>query len=330
MTPTIIPVDDASRVSEVRRAALAIARAEGLNEPLSGNVALVSTEICTNLHKYARGGEVFLTPLSGRNGPGIEILAIDRGPGMNDIRRCFTDGYSSGNSAGTGLGAIKRLSREFDIFSEPGRGTVMVSRIRGDGSGGALVGGIVKPVAGENVSGDAWAFREGDGTVVLIAADGLGHGIDAARASAEAIRAFRNASDLTPLPLLQQVHDALRGTRGAAVAVAHIQVADRRVRYAGIGNISGVIPRAEKPIFMISHSGTAGYQSPRFQEFAYSLAEGAMVIMHSDGLNTNWRLNTYPGLRRCHPSVIAGVLYRDASRERDDVTVIAVKLPEPS
>ena len=328
--PIIIPVDDVSRVAEVRRAALAIARTEGLNEVLSGNVALVSTEICTNLQKYAQGGEVFLTPLSGRSGPGIEILAIDRGPGMNDLRQCFIDGYSSRQSAGTGLGAIKRLSQEFDIFSEPGRGTVMVSRIRGDGDSRAVVGGIVKPAAGEDVSGDAWAFREWDGAVVLIVADGLGHGLEAAQASAEAIRAFRNASDLTPVPVLQQVHSALRGTRGAAVAVAHIQVADRRVRYAGIGNISGVISRAEKPIFMISHSGTAGYQSPRLQEFSYSLPEGAMVIMHSDGLPTSWKLDTYPGLRPCHPSVVSGVLYRDARRDKDDVTVIAAKLLDPS
>jgi anti-sigma regulatory factor (Ser/Thr protein kinase) len=322
----VIPVDDASRVGEVRRAARDLAHAEGLDESLTGNLALVSTEICTNLLKHARGGEVFLTPLSDRNASGVEILAIDRGPGMSDLPRCLVDGYSSGQSPGTGLGAITRLSQEFDIYTERDKGTVLVSQIRAGARAVTSVGGIVKPIAGEAQSGDAWAVVERDGTLVLIVADGLGHGVDAARASAEAISAFRRATDLTPTSVLQQVHGALRSTRGAAVAVAHIHLSDRRVRYSGIGNISGVICQAGKSVFMVSHSGTAGYHSPRFQEFSYPLPEGALVIMHSDGLNTSWKLDSYPGLRRSHPSVIAGVLYRDATRVRDDVSVVVAKL----
>ena len=129
---SVIPVDEVSRVGEIRRAALSLARAEGLDESLSGNVALVATEISTNLLKHARGGEVFLTPLSDRIARGVEILAIDRGPGMGELGQCLTDGYSSGQSPGTGLGAITRLSREFDIYTERDRGTVMVSQIRGE------------------------------------------------------------------------------------------------------------------------------------------------------------------------------------------------------
>jgi anti-sigma regulatory factor (Ser/Thr protein kinase) len=322
----VIPVDDLSRVAEIRRAALDLARTEGLDESLYGNVALVATEISTNLLKHASHGEVFLTPLSDRSASGIEILAIDRGPGMGDLKQCLADGYSSGQSPGTGLGAITRLSQEFDIYTERDKGTVLVSQIRGEARAAIPVGGIVKPVAGETLSGDAWAVAERDGSIALIVADGLGHGVDAARASAEAISAFRRATDLTPASVLQQVHGALRSTRGAAVAVAHIHLSDRRVRYSGIGNIAGVISQASKSVFMVSHNGTAGYHSPRFQEFSYPLTGEALIIMHSDGLNTSWKLDSYPGLRRSHPSVIAGVLYRDATRPRDDVSVVVAKL----
>ncbi len=326
MAAAVIPVDDVSRVGEVRRAALDLARSEGLDESLSGNLALVSTEICTNLLKHARGGEVFLTPLSDRNASGVEILAIDRGPGMANLAQCLADGYSSGASPGTGLGAIARLSQEFDVYTERDKGTVMVSQIRTEARASTPVGGIVKPVAGETLSGDAWAVLEREGTLTLIVADGLGHGADAARASVEAISAFRRATDLTPIAVLKQVHGALRSTRGAAVAVAHIHLADRHVRYSGIGNIAGVISQASKSVFMVSHSGTAGYHSPRFQEFSYPLPDGALIVMHSDGLHTSWKLDSYPGLRRSHPSVIAGVLYRDATRVRDDVSVVVAKL----
>lgn len=326
MAEAVIPVDDVSRVGEIRRAALDLARVEGLDESLSANVALVSTEISTNLLKHARGGEVFLTPLSDRIAGGVEILAIDRGPGMGDLAQCLADGYSSGQSPGNGLGAITRLSQEFDIYTERDKGTVLVSQIRAEARTAISIGAIVKPVAGETLSGDAWAVAERDDAIALIVADGLGHGVDAARASAEAISAFRRATDLTPASVLQQVHGSLRSTRGAAVAVAHIHLADRRVRYSGVGNIAGVISHAGKSVFMVSHSGTAGYYSPRFQEFSYALPDGALLIMHSDGLNTSWKLDSYPGLRRSHPSVIAGVLYRDATRARDDVSVVVAKL----
>jgi len=322
----IIPIDDPSRVAEVRRAALAIAREEGLDEQLAANAALVSTEISTNLLKHAQQGEVFLSALSSRTAPGVEILAIDRGPGIKDLEACLVDGYSSTQTSGTGLGAISRLSQEFDVYTKADQGTVLVSRIGGSAHMRTSVGGIIKPIAGEYVSGDAWAFFERDENLTLVVADGLGHGIDACRASAEAISAFRVAKDLSPLALLRDIDSALRSTRGAAVAVASINTSDRKVRYAGIGNIGGVITQMGKSQFMVSHSGTAGYQTPRLQEFSYNIPEGAVVIMHSDGLTSNWKLDSYPGLRRSHPSVIAGVLYRDASRHRDDVCVVVAKL----
>jgi anti-sigma regulatory factor (Ser/Thr protein kinase) len=322
----IFPVDDASRVAEVRRAAAALSHDEGLDQALAANAALVSTEICTNLLKHARHGEVFLSSLSDRTGPGVEILAIDRGPGIPDVTRCLADGYSSTNTSGTGLGAIARLSQEFDIYSQVDKGTVLVAQMQSGSRAKTSVGAVVKPISGEEVAGDAWAFDERDGGLSLIVADGLGHGLMAARASAEAISAFRRDSELAPIPVLNRVHAALRGTRGAAVAVAYVDFAQGVVRYAGIGNISGVVVSSGKPLSMVSHNGTAGFHIPRLQEFSYSLPEEGLIIMHSDGLTTNWNLDHYPGLRRRHPSIIAGVLYRDASRSRDDVCVVAARI----
>jgi len=324
------PVEDPSRVAEVRRAAAALSHDEGLDQTLAANAALISTEICTNLLKHARQGEVFLSTLSDRAGPGVEILAIDRGPGITDVAQCLADGYSSTNTPGTGLGAIARLSQEFDIYSQVDKGTVLVAQIRTRSRAKTFVGAVVKPIAGEEVAGDAWAFRERDGRLALIVADGLGHGLMAARASAEAISAFRRDSESAPIAVLNRVHAALRGTRGAAVAVADIDPAQGVVRYAGIGNISGVIVRSDKPLSMVSHNGTAGFHIPRLQEFLYPLPEEALIVMHSDGLTTNWNVDHYPGLRRRHPSIIAGVLYRDASRNRDDVCVVATRITRAS
>lgn len=322
----VYPLDDLSRIGEIRRASTVIAREEGLDETLTGNAALVATEIGTNVFKHARHGEVFLSRLSYSSQPGLEILAVDRGPGMADINRFLADGYSSGTTPGIGLGSIVRLSQEFDIYSESGKGTVLVARIRTPQAPKTPVGGVVRPIAGENVCGDAWAFRQTDHEIALIVADGLGHGVLAARASTEAVSAFRRGTDMSAAASLQQVHGALRPTRGAAVAVAYIDRLALEVRYAGIGNISGVLVGKDKSTAMISHNGTAGYHSPRVQEFSYRMLEPAMIVMHSDGLHGGWTLDSYPGLSRRDPSVIAGVLYRDSTRNRDDVCVVVLKV----
>jgi anti-sigma regulatory factor (Ser/Thr protein kinase) len=321
------PVDDPSRVAEVRRAGERIAHEEELDgESAIPKVSLVITEICTNLLKHAGGGEVFLSALSPRSGPGLEILAVDRGPGISDLQRSFTDGYSSTDTAGTGLGAITRLSTEFDVYSQPGKGTVLVARIQPSHSSPTTVGAVLKPMRGEDVSGDAWALARPAGALALIVADGLGHGVMAAQASAEAIASFRRSDDYTPTTVLSKVHLSVRSTRGAAVAVAYVDSSKAKARYAGIGNISGVLIGGVKPVQMVSHNGTAGYHSPRLQEFEYPLPSPATIIMHSDGLQTSWSLDEYPGLRRRDPSLIAGVLYRDAARNRDDVCVVVAKI----
>ncbi|MBV9762029.1 MAG: ATP-binding protein [Acidobacteriaceae bacterium] len=319
------PIDEVSRVAEVRRAASMLAQDEGLDETQTGKVALVATEVCTNLLKHAQGGEVFLSRLSDYSGAGLEILAVDRGPGIIDVERCLTDGYSSAATPGTGLGAIVRASQEFDIYSEHNKGTVLVSRVCRDANTRTGIGAVLRPMTGEDVAGDAWAVRKRDGELALVVADGLGHGLMAARAAAEAVAAFRRSDDFSPVAMLQQVHASLRTTRGAAVAIAYIDQVASEVHYAGVGNISGVLIGGVKPVFMISHNGTAGYHSPRVQEFVYPLADPGLIVMHSDGLHTGWNLDQFAGLRWRDPAIIAGVLYREATRNRDDACVVVVK-----
>lgn len=321
-----LPIDDASRVAEARRLATAIAREEGLDANLIGDAGLIATEMATNLLKHAKGGELQASRIAGPD-QGVDILAIDRGPGIGSIEECLRDGFSSAGTPGTGLGAISRAARAFDAYSQTGKGTVMLGRVTvPDGTkAGMIVGFAGRPVSGEEISGDSWAMRDEGAISLFIVADGLGHGVHAAEASAEAISAFRKSTDTDPTLILQRVHRALRGTRGAAVAIAQIDRNQRRVRYAGIGNIAGIVASQAKSQYMISHNGTAGHEATRFQEFVYPFPESSVLIMHSDGLTTSWNLQSYPGLLTHHPSVIAGTLYRDASRNRDDVCVIAAK-----
>src|SRR5271155_4019799 len=118
----ILAVTEASQVGEARRAVTALASRLGFNETESGKVALVVTEVANNLVKHARDGVLLLRPLEREQTSGIEILALDKGPGMTDVGRCLQDGFSTAGSPGTGLGAIVRLAAFADIHSIPQAG----------------------------------------------------------------------------------------------------------------------------------------------------------------------------------------------------------------
>jgi anti-sigma regulatory factor (Ser/Thr protein kinase) len=326
--PAAIPVEDGSAAAEARRTAVNAALVEDLDEGQRGAVAIVASEIATNLHKHARGGEMLISRTSRHGAPGVEILSIDRGPGIADLGRVFADGYSTSATAGTGLGAMRRIAHQFDIYTQSGKGTALVARIFREKAGSERAklqaAAVLVPKKGEDVCGDRWAIRRDGGVFALMVADGLGHGAFAAEASGAAANAFEQSSSLEPGTVLDSVHRALRGTRGAAVAIAAVDWNSRLVRYAGLGNISGVILGGEKDQHMVSHNGTAGHEVRSMHEFEYRIAERGMLIMHSDGITASWNLGIYPGLIQHDPALAAAVLYRDANRQRDDVCVLAL------
>jgi hypothetical protein len=188
-------------------------------------------------------------------------------------------------------------------------------------------GAVCVPMPGEEVCGDScMVLASAQGRTVLVA-DGLGHGPDAATASHEAVRLFQRHPALQLPQLLELLHVGLRHTRGAAVAVARVDVGAGKVIYGGIGNIAGATVNGEQVRRMVSLNGTAGLNARKFQAFDYPC--GNLVILHSDGLMTHWSLNRYPGLQCVHPTLIAAILYRDFSRRRDDATVVVMHCGSP-
>lgn len=320
-----IPVTESSQVGEARRMAHKLGQQAGLNETSLGNLGIVVTELGTNLHKHAKQGELILRRLQGKTGAGVEVLSLDRGPGITEVAKCMTDGYSTSGTTGNGLGSIKRLSTVFDIYSST-QGTALVSQLwiaPGPGPADFETGAVCLPYPGEHLCGDAWTSAQTDNSCTLIVADGLGHGVHAAQAADQAIEVFQDNASLSPQLCLQKIHAALRSTRGAAVVI--LQAANQKIVYSGIGNVSGGILGADTSKSFVSLNGTIGHQAQRFQEFSYDWPRASLVFFHSDGLHSKWKLSQYPGLQMRHPSLVAGILYRDFRRERDDVTVVILR-----
>lgn len=330
--PIVVEIGDESGVGEARRGCAELARSLQLDAETAGLVSLAATEIATNLVKHGMRAQRLVARIIERGAvAGIEILGIDAGPGIANAADALRDGYSTSGTQGTGLGAVRRISHEFDLYSVPDAGSVVLSRIFGAGAPSTdparswMIGVVATPFPGEDQSGDSWDAAQSDDRAWLLVADGLGHGPDAALASAAAVRAFRSARGQTPAERLRQLHDELRPTRGAAVAIAEIRTTSRELLYAGIGNIAASIVAPGERRSLITHDGIAGHVAGRIQEFSYPFPAGAQLIMHSDGLTQRWEPDHYPGLFARDPSVIAAVLHRDFSRGRDDATVVVAR-----
>jgi len=329
--PLQLRVEDSSHVGEARRLAASLCRNLGFDEIRIGQAALVVTELATNLvkHTAGAGGTLVLRPIEEAGATGIDILSLDRGPGIATIGESLRDGHSTAGSAGTGLGAVRRLSSVFDIWSSPGRGAALLSRLwKGSPPGfppALAVGAVCLPVRGEQACGDAWAMQAGRDATIFLLADGLGHGPDAAAAADLAVAIFERQASRGPAEVVQLIHAGLRGTRGAAVAVAEVSPGANVVRFVGVGNITGLILSGGTSRSLVSHNGTAGVEARKVEQYSYPWAEDGMLVLHSDGLATFPPLEDNPGLARKDPALIAGVLFRDHQRPHDDSTVVVAR-----
>ena len=328
------PVTDPSEIGAPRRAALWLANQLAYSEERAGRAAIVVSELATNLVKHARGGEILIRKLSTDAGEpaGMEIVAVDSGPGLRNTDQSRTDGFSTSGTLGHGLGAIERQSDRFDIYTGPS-GTAIVAAVCRDPQPhpGAVqgrydLGAVHVSKPGEEICGDEWSWRVRDSRLAILVADGLGHGLHAHDAAAAAVAVFARQHEQHPAALIEDVHAALKPTRGAAVAMLAIDLERRIARYAGLGNISAaILPPAGSRQSLVSHNGTAGHTAARIQEFQYPIPPDSVIVMTSDGITTQWDLAPYPGIRFRRASTIAAVLYRDFSRRRDDVTIVVAK-----
>ncbi len=319
---------DASRVGEARRHAAELALECGLDEVEAGRLAIVVTELATNLVRHARQGRLLLSARPAR--AEVEVVAIDDGPGIADVDRSLSDGFSTGGTPGTGLGAVQRQADHFDLHSSVPQGTVVVARVRAatqpaPEASEFCVGAISLAAPGERVCGDGWAFAlEGDRAALMVA-DGLGHGPDAAEAAQEALDAFAESPMDPPREMVRQAHARLRSTRGAALMVLNVDAGASVVRSSGAGNVVGRLVSGTADRTLLTQHGTAGVTIRTPEEATNAWPPHAMLVVFSDGIETRWKAEEIVPVLARDPTLAAAVLARDHCRGRDDATVAVLR-----
>jgi anti-sigma regulatory factor (Ser/Thr protein kinase) len=338
-------LSDRSFSGVAKREVARLAEGLGFSPADLGKINIIVSEMVSNLGKHAtRGGELLVKPI-GHPVRGLEIMALDNGPGMANPLYLMEDGVSTYGSAGEGLGAIKRQADVFDLYSQPGVGTVVLAQLLKTPAPPPPpyrlpdryeVSSVLVPKTGETACGDGYAVAGRGPDLHLLALDGLGHGVHAQEAAQQAIEVFVQAPKGDPVSQLRHLHEEIRRTRGAVGFLAHIDGATQTVSYCGIGNISGKVfsteggPTGSSSKNLMSYNGIIGHNIPNTLNTQHLEWGGnKMLVLHSDGLKSRWDLNKYPSLYRYHASVIAAVLYNDNSRQTDDTLVLVVKAKNP-
>ena len=330
----VFKANDRSYFSILKKEIHAIAVSATFDEKKLGEIDIIVAEMVSNLVKHAKGGQVLVKLINESGIPGIEIISMDDGPGMTDVARMMPDGISTKNTLGHGLGAIKRLSDVFQVYSQKSWGTILLSRVftqslplRLKDTSKVEIKAIQLSKPGEKVCGDGFYHSVSNEQLKLFLGDGLGHGPEAAKAVAQAGEAFIRCQEQAPGDILRYIHDAVKKTRGLVGTVAIFDLAAKMWRICGVGNIITKMGNAKTLKSYLPYNGIIGLNLPNTlnaQEINYE--SGQQLIMTSDGLKTRWDIAKYPAISRYDLSIPAAILLKDFARNTDDMSVIACKI----
>lgn len=326
-------VTDRSYGAGIKRDVRLMASRLRFNEKRMGELDIVLAELISNLVKYAIDGELLVKATPDPDNASLELISIDSGPGMLDANQMLVDGVSTGGSLGQGLGAIKRLSSEFHMYSQPGRGTVVLVRLYENQKEVAKdppradVRCICVPKNGETACGDAGYFKLTDSSLIVFLGDGLGHGILAQCAVEQAVRVLSQDRSLSPGVLIKTIHEASAHTRGLVGTCAVFDFIDRKWRFCGVGNILTRLSGSMGVKGYMPQNGIIGHNIPTKlvdQEMPYE--RNQWLVLTSDGLHTQWNPARYPGIKHYDPSILAAIIYKEYARHTDDMSVVVSKL----
>lgn len=121
-----------TEVVSVRHRVRSYAVESGFSLVEQTKIVTAASELARNMVEHGRGGTVLIETIDDGTRRGLRLTFEDAGPGIPNIQEALRDGFTTGGGMGLGLGGARRLSNEFDIQSEPGKGTrVMIARWRG-------------------------------------------------------------------------------------------------------------------------------------------------------------------------------------------------------
>jgi len=322
------PTKNESALIILRSKLAAISHRIGIPDLKRENMLLVASELVQNNIKHAGGSgmiQVWMQP-----GPILDIVALDYGPGIADLALAKEDGYSTLKTFGKGLGAIRRLSDESYIYTQPEHfgqakrwsGTVFLARfILGSHKDfmPMSVGLFSRSLSDKRYNGDRIYLQKNGSHLRWLHLDGLGHGEEAMAATANLATHLAHSDKLDTL--LEKVDRQLVDTRGAVGIVCEIDLAQRNLQLLGVGDMHAHIYDQEQMQLIAFSPGILGKEHRSTSPFQSTLGKRAVVVTASDGIRRNWDVENFTGLFNHHPQLIAYTLGNIMGRISDDQSI---------
>jgi len=188
------------------------------------------------------------------------------------------------------------------------------------------IGAASRPYPGETANGDAWTVHRHGNAWRVAVVDGLGHGPDAAAAASAALDALARRPDLRPVAALLACHDALAGTRGAAVSVAWIEPGIA-LAFAGVGNVEAQLWHAGRTRRPLVQRGIVGSRMPPLEEAVFHLNDSDwLLLLHTDGVSARCDPQSLPAFEPRALQDLADGLLTCWARPSDDATAVVAAL----
>lgn len=327
MEEVLIEILDAASVAVAREAVRDRGAAAGLDELAREAIANATSELAHNQLRHAIRGTIAVRAITREGYGGLEVEAVDRGPGIADPTAAILGAVPSPGGLGVGLSAAYRLADELDVDTRAGEGT----RIRARKLSGPVrrheVAIVGRACPGESISGDhAGVLRDGD-VVWLAVCDGLGHGHLARTASDAALAAFHAGPAVDPAGMLARIDAAAARTRGVAMSIARLDLAAGHVDHAGVGNVASRMysDGHVKVLRVTAGSLGAGARPRRIPEEQSALAADHVLVIATDGVVSRLDLEQTPAILRMPPLAIAHHVLTRFARPTDDALVVVAR-----
>jgi anti-sigma regulatory factor (Ser/Thr protein kinase) len=322
---------DRSYLAILKKEIHRLAMQGGFESKQLAEIDIIVSELGSNLVKHASGGEILAGILQTEEGMTLELLGLDKGPGMTDPEKMMADGTSTTRTLGQGLGSIRRLSDTFELYSRKEWGTILLSRVHKKKAGlhkrpkpPIEINALVVPKPGESLSGDGCCYIAGkNGAVYLLVADGLGHGVEAHRAVKEAVSAFRSFESDSPAEILRHLHHNIKRTRGAVATVVIIDPVQKKWKLCGIGNIGTRFIGYQQSKSYFPYNGIVGSNIPNtLNDQELSQLDYQQIVLCSDGIRSRWEHAKHPTIGRYDSSIQAAAIYKEFGRMTDDMSIV--------
>jgi anti-sigma regulatory factor (Ser/Thr protein kinase) len=324
-----LPLVDVASVSLVCERVRALGAECRMPEKALASLVIVASELAHNGLAHGVRAAIAVRAIERAGVLGLEVVAADSGSGIQDPERAFLGAPRNTGSLGVGLAGVRAMSDEVDVDVRLGEGTCIWARkFASSVERRREVGILGRPHPSERISGDQARFVRSAESLLLMVADGLGHGPEARTAADRAMAGVRRLALLPVGEILAGCDSDLLGTRGAVMAALRIEEPEGRAEVASAGNVTTRAVRFrrtrvyEGSAFVL---GARGSTRKRFALETLALERDEVIVVTSDGISSHLAIDADGGLLRESPIVIAQRVLQAFGQAHDDATVLVAK-----